>query len=252
MSAHANPLPPSALLTVHEVVHLPTTSSTMDEAHQRAARGAPAGTLIVADQQTAGRGRSGSSWESDADHGVWFTLIERPTDASAVDVLSIRIGLTIASAVQALAVEPIQLKWPNDLFVGTRKLAGVLVEARWRERTVDWVAIGVGINLRVPRTNSAAGSLQSGTSRNDVLLRLIPALREMVAVPGSLSSAELVAWRARDLALDRRVLSPVAGTVRGLDSTGALRIEDHDGAMHELRSGSLVFAAEASITDSPC
>ncbi|MEP6763839.1 MAG: biotin--[acetyl-CoA-carboxylase] ligase [Gemmatimonadaceae bacterium] len=244
LSAHVNPLPHSSDLDVHEVVHLPTTTSTMDEAHARASRGAPAGTLIVADEQTAGRGRSGNVWESDSGQGVWFTLIERPTDAAAVDVMAIRIGLTIASAIQALAAEPIQLKWPNDLFVDAKKLAGILVEARWRERALDWVAIGVGINLQLPKNNDNAGTLQSGTSRNDVLLRVIPALRKMATIAGSLSVNELVAWKSRDFALDRAVISPIAGVVRGLESTGALRVEDANGTLHELRSGSLVFAPD--------
>ncbi len=243
LSGHHSPLPSSEELRAHEVVHLPSTTSTMDEAHARASRGAPAGTLIVADEQTAGRGRSGNVWQSDAGRGVWFTLIERPTDAAAVDVMSIRIGLTIAAAIQPLAVEPIQLKWPNDLFVAQRKVAGILVEARWRERTVDWVAIGVGINLYVPRNNNSATALKSGITRNDVLLRVIPALRQMASICGSLSTKELLAWKARDLALDRPIVSPIAGIVRGVDSTGALRVEDSVGVLHEIRSGSLVFAA---------
>ncbi|MEP6778487.1 MAG: biotin--[acetyl-CoA-carboxylase] ligase, partial [Gemmatimonadaceae bacterium] len=245
-SGHVNPLPHSSEMDVHEVVHLPTTTSTMDEAHARASRGAPAGTLILADEQTAGRGRSGNVWESEAGQGIWFTLIERPTDAAAVDVMSIRIGLTIASAIQVMATEPIQLKWPNDLFVGNKKLAGILVEARWRERTVDWVAIGVGINLRLPKNNDHAAALQTGTTRNDVLLRVIPALRKMATITGSLSSNELLAWKSRDFALDRAVIAPITGIVRGVESTGALRVEDAGGTVHELRSGSLVFAPDQS------
>ena len=244
LSAHDDPLPTAGELHVHEVVHLPSTPSTMDEAHARASRGAPAGTLISADKQTAGRGRSGNAWESDVGQGVWFTLIERPTDAAAVDVMSIRIGLTIATVIQALASAPIQLKWPNDLFVAGRKIAGILVEARWRERALDWVAIGVGINLCAPRNNAQAGALQAGTTRNDVLNRVIPALREMAQATGNLRHTELLAWERRDLALNRQVVAPVPGIVRGLDSTGALRVEDCDGVIHDVRSGSLVFARD--------
>lgn len=241
-AGHTNPLPSSAELQAHEVVHLVTTTSTMDEAHARAGRGAPAGTLIVADEQTAGRGRGGNSWQSELAAGVWLTLIERPTDAAAVDVLSIRLGLAIANAVQEFTGERIQVKWPNDLYVDTRKLAGVLVEARWREGVLDWVAIGVGLNLRAPRSNSYAGGLRDGITRNDVVLRLVPALRDAASQLGSLTTAEQQQWAERDIAVGRVVVAPVAGTVLGIECNGALRVRDQAGVIHDLRTGSLVFA----------
>lgn len=228
---------------MHEVVHLPSVTSTMDEAHARASRGAPAGTLIVADEQTAGRGRGGNVWESEAGVGVWCTLIERPTDAAAVDVLSIRLGLALAQSLAALAPGPISLKWPNDLYVGAGKLAGILVEARWREGALDWVAIGIGINLVVPRQNRGAAALKDGTTRNDVLLQMIPAVRAAVQAVGLLSVQEQQEWTERDLATNREVAAPFAGVVRGLERNGALRVEDAAGVVHELRTGSLVFAS---------
>jgi BirA family biotin operon repressor/biotin-[acetyl-CoA-carboxylase] ligase len=239
---HADPLPHSVDLHVHEVVHLSSVTSTMDEAHARATRGAPAGTLIVADHQTAGRGRGGNVWESEARQGIWCTLIERPTDAAAVDVLSIRLGLAIAKSIEPFASSSISLKWPNDLYVGTGKLAGILVEARWREGALDWVAIGIGVNLTVPRNNSSAAALVPGTSRNDVLLQMIPAVRNAAHFHGILSHHEQDEWALRDLAVNRAVTAPIAGVVRGLERNGALRVEDGAGVVHELRAGSLVFA----------
>ncbi len=114
--------------------------STMDEAHALATEGAPAGTVVLADSQKAGRGRNGKRWTSPP-RGVWMTLIERPPDASAIDVLSLRIGLAAARALDAFTSEPVRVKWPNDLFVENAKVAGVLVEARWRGERLDWVAI---------------------------------------------------------------------------------------------------------------
>ncbi|MEO7361030.1 MAG: biotin--[acetyl-CoA-carboxylase] ligase [Gemmatimonadaceae bacterium] len=235
-------LPSAGALHVHEVVHLPVVSSTMDAAHARATLGAPAGTLIVADQQSAGRGRGGNVWESELGQGVWCTLVERPTDAAAVDVLSIRLGLAIAKAIEPFAEGPIALKWPNDLYVGASKLAGILVEARWREGALDWVAIGIGINLTVPRHNSFAAALRPGIARNDVLLQMIPAVRNVTKYHGILSHHEQDEWTARDYSVNRRVTAPVAGVVRGLERNGALRVEDDDGVVHELRAGSLIFA----------
>src|SRR3954468_708598 len=121
----------SELLKVPRVEVLETTTSTLDVAHRLAAEGAPAGTLILADEQTAGRGRDGKSWQSLPGAGLWLTLIERPEDSSGRGVLSLRIGLAAAEPLDRFAAEPIRLKWPNDLFVDGEKLAGILVEARW-------------------------------------------------------------------------------------------------------------------------
>lgn len=242
-SEHESPLPNAVDLHVHELVHLSSVTSTMDEAHARATHGAPAGTFVVADHQTAGRGRGGNVWESEAGQGVWCTLIERPTDTAAVDVLSIRLGLAIAKAIEPFAEGSISLKWPNDLYVGASKLAGILVEARWREGALDWVAIGIGINLSVPQHNSGAAALKAGTTRNQVLLEMIPAVRAVAQYHGILSHHEQDEWTSRDLSVNRAVTAPIVGIVRGLERNGALRVEDQAGVVHELRAGSLVFAS---------
>lgn len=241
---HESHLPSAAEMHATDVVHLVSVTSTMDEAHARAALGAPAGTLIVADEQVAGRGRGGNNWESDFGDGVWCTLLERPDDASAIDVLSIRLGLAIAEALEPLAAAPICVKWPNDLYVDRSKLAGILVEARWREGVPEWVAIGVGVNLHVPNRNSGAAALSDGTTRGDVLRRMIPAIRAAAAKRGFLSVDEQTAWESRDLAMQRAVIAPVAGVVRGIEQDGALLVTDGGGRIHEIRSGSLVFSTD--------
>ncbi|MHB2034867.1 MAG: biotin--[acetyl-CoA-carboxylase] ligase, partial [Gemmatimonadaceae bacterium] len=120
----------AAMLGVPALELFDTVGSTLDVAHARAAEGAAAGTLILADEQTAGRGRQGRAWVSQRASGIWLTLIERPADPRAVDVLSLRLGLHAAAALAPFVHSPIGLKWPNDLYVDGRKLAGILVEAR--------------------------------------------------------------------------------------------------------------------------
>ncbi|HVD60593.1 MAG TPA: biotin--[acetyl-CoA-carboxylase] ligase, partial [Gemmatimonadaceae bacterium] len=139
------------------------TTSTQDVAHKLADEGARSGTLVIADQQTKGRGRSGARWSSPPGSGLWLTLVERPHDPSGVEVLSIRTGIRAARALDRFAAEPIRLKWPNDLYVGGRKLAGILVEARWRESRLEWIAIGIGINISPPADMPDAAGLDSGT-----------------------------------------------------------------------------------------
>src|SRR5581483_9095036 len=104
--------------------------------------------------------------------GIWLTLVERP-DATAIDVLSLRVGLALAPALDEFASAPVQLKWPNDLYVDGRKLAGILIEARWRDQSPDWVAIGVGINVRPPASEPRAIGLRATADRLGVLQAII-------------------------------------------------------------------------------
>jgi BirA family biotin operon repressor/biotin-[acetyl-CoA-carboxylase] ligase len=217
-------------------------SSTLDVAHELGASGAPAGTIVLADAQTAGRGRFGRSWRSARGAGIWLTVIERPATASDLDVLPVRVGIALAPALDAFTGQPVALKWPNDLYVGRGKLAGILTEARWRGDRLEWVAVGVGINVRAPEEEIAAG-LRPATTRLDVLDAVVPAIRAAAARRGPLSEAELATFAARDLAAGVRCVEPVAGTVCGIDPGGALLVELGSGVI-AIRSGSLVLKEE--------
>jgi BirA family transcriptional regulator, biotin operon repressor / biotin---[acetyl-CoA-carboxylase] ligase len=216
--------------------------STMDVAHALGAEGAVAGTLVLTDEQTAGRGRSGRPWRSRAGAGIWITLLERPNDPEALGVLSIRLGLKVAPVLERYTDEPIRLKWPNDLLVSSGKVAGILVESRWREQQVDWVAIGLGVNVASPEGVAGAG-LREGTRRLDVLTELVPALRAAARGRGSLTADELERWAARDHAAGRLCRLPVRGRVRGVAADGSLVVE-REGATEFARAGSLVLEEE--------
>jgi BirA family biotin operon repressor/biotin-[acetyl-CoA-carboxylase] ligase len=231
-------------LDVPRVALFPEVASTMDVAHALAGEGAPAGTLVLADAQSAGRGRAGRRWSSERGRGIWLTLVERPTDPEAIEVLSLRLGLRTAAAVDRFAPAPVRVKWPNDLYVGGRKLAGVLVEARWRDGRPEWVAIGLGMNVVTPPDVPTAIGLRDGTPRLDVLRALVPAVRRAAAERGPLDDDELRAFAERDLALGRAVVEPLPGLVRGLTPAGELRVETPAGELRAIRHGSLVLAGE--------
>lgn len=230
-------------LGVPRVVAFDSIGSTLDVAHDLAAAGADAGTLVVADAQTAGRGRMGRTWRSEPGAGVWLTLIERPRDVAALDVLSLRIGLALAPVLDAFSATPVRLKWPNDLYVGPRKLGGILVEARWRDSAPEWAAIGVGVNVRVPEGAEHAAGLATQATRADVLLRIVPAMRAAAARTGPLDRTELDAFASRDVAAGRRCRGPVAGRVQGIDPSGAL-VVDIGSEVAIIRAGSLVLEEE--------
>lgn len=227
-------------LDLARVELLEATTSTLDVAHKLASQGAPSGTLVIANEQTAGRGREGRTWQSSPGAGLWITLIERPADTSGLGVLSLRVGLVAAEALDRFAAEPIRLKWPNDLYVDERKLGGILVEARWREATVEWVAIGLGINVRPPENMESAASLEPGTDRLDVLGELIPGVRAAAQARGPLRSEEMDEFNARDLARGKTCVQPALGRVAGISETGELLVAMAD-AVTPFRSGSLVL-----------
>ena len=230
-------------LNVPRIVVLDETGSTLDVAHALANEGAPAGTLVVANAQTAGRGRLGRAWRSASGAGVWLTLIARPSSSRGLDVLSLRVGIALAPALDGLVRERIRLKWPNDLYVGDRKLAGVLVEARWRDGAPEWVAIGVGINVRVPDDEPRATGMPDGVRRATVLERAVQAIRAAASASGPLTEDETRAFAQRDWAVGRACVEPVAGRVVGIDASGALLI-DVGSEITAVRGGSLVLEEE--------
>ncbi|MEP7381888.1 MAG: biotin--[acetyl-CoA-carboxylase] ligase, partial [Gemmatimonadota bacterium] len=249
------------VLDVPLLAWYPELASTMDVAHALAQRGAPSGTVVLADAQTRGRGRGGKRWSSGLGAGLWMTLIDRPTDASGIDVLSLRVGLRAARALDRYTSTPIALKWPNDLMLPGGKLGGILVEVRWREQRPEWVAVGIGVNLvdpgmpgaaalgadagplaergayddavrppdgsRDPVHASGAPHASSATrteaaDRTSVLGELLPALRAACRTHGALSAAEIREFAARDWACGRRVCAPQQGTVAGISPAGEL------------------------------
>jgi len=245
---------------IGQLVHEASVSSTMDLAHALAQEGAASGTVVVADVQRAGRGRGGKTWHSTAGDGLWCTVIARDAPASGLGVLSMRIGLAIVDAVTPWCDGATGLKWPNDVLLSTavgpermvvsswRKLAGVLVEARWRDAQVEWIAIGIGLNLRVAPADVPSAALRAGVTRADVLHALIPRVRDAAQTSGDLADTELARWSAHDMAVGRRCSAPVPGVVAGVQADGALRVLLADGSEVTHRSGSLIFVVE----EEPC
>ena len=232
----------AARLGVPAVLLFDQVGSTLDVAHRVAPESA-SGTLVLADEQTAGRGRHGRRWTSAPGAGIWLTLVERPTDVRALDVLSLRCGLYAAEALDAMAGSRVGVKWPNDLYVGERKLAGILIETRWRGTAPDWVAIGFGINVVAPDVPTGIG-LRPGVSRVEVLDALVPALRRAAGASRHLGDDELARWDARDFAAGRPLDSPAEGRASGISREGELLVTDAAGSLTRHRSGSLTFAEQ--------
>ena len=220
---------------------LAETDSTQNVAHALAEAGAPAGTVVLADSQSAGRGRLGRSWSSERGAGVWCTVIERPASPDALEVLALRVGLHAAENLDRFAGDTVYVKWPNDLLVAFKKLGGILVEARWVGQSLAWVAVGVGVNVTAPSNIPDAIGLKPAVRRVEVLSAIVGAVRGAAAQRRYLTASELKRFSDRDAIAGRRILSPVEGTVAGVTAAGALAIETSRGAEY-IRTGTVEFA----------
>lgn len=204
-------------------LHFRLTDSTNTRARELAAAGAPHGMLVTAAEQSAGRGRQGRSWTAPAGRALLCSVVVHDPPP----LLSLLAGLATAEAVGPQAL----LKWPNDVYVDGRKVAGILVEGRPQER---WGVVGVGVNVAVPPDAFApevadrAGTLGLGPEAIEPLLaRLLWALARWLAAPGP---EMLDAVRARD-ALLGQTLTWAGGTARGagIDDQGRLLVDTPDG-----------------------
>src|SRR5204862_410299 len=184
---------------------------------------------VVIGARAAGRGRDGRTWHS-PHGGVWLGVLFRPQH-TVLGTIGIRAGLAVADTVDALLGGPVaRLKWPNDVLLDDRKLAGILCEGRWQGERLQWLAVGVGVNVRnavPPAVASRAIALEErlpDVRRIDVLDRLVPALVRGATLDPALSEAECAAFALRDWLRGRQLRSPAAGRAGGLRPDGALLV----------------------------
>jgi len=212
-------------------VHLRETASTNDRARALAAAGAPHGTLVTAGVQTAGRGRQGRAWMAPPGCALLCSLLLRAYDP----LLPLRGGLAVADLAGSRAL----VKWPNDVLVDGRKLAGILVEARPQD---GWAVLGIGVNAAVdlgalpPGVRERAATLgRPAHALEATLSELLGHLATRLAEPAEVC---LAALRARDALRGRPVRwADGTGTGAGIDDTGALLVRLPDGSVQALAAG---------------
>ncbi len=209
----------------------------------RAEAGAGSGSVIVAREQTAGRGRRGRAWLSAAEDSLTFSLLWRFSAGTSLSGLSLAVGLALARALEQMGLTHLSLKWPNDLLLGEAKLAGVLIEVVPGQ--LPAAVIGVGLNLRLPqampedlRLRSAAleGQLQPLPSASRLLAKLLVELHALLEEfqAGGFSRLrdewlEHHAYEQRPVQLSSDHAEPQSGICRGVDGDGALLLETSTG-----------------------
>ncbi|MDR1890167.1 MAG: biotin--[acetyl-CoA-carboxylase] ligase [Zoogloeaceae bacterium] len=222
---------------------LPECPSTNALLLERAAQGAPSGSVLVAERQTAGRGRRGRVWISRPEDSLTFSLLWRWRKDARLAGLSLAVGLALHRALHGLGARDLGLKWPNDLLYcgagGAAKLAGILIELASDTRGVASV-IGVGINLFAPQVpeQATAGLVDccAETPSRDILLAaLLTELARHLDLFAHAGFAALRAdWQLRHVWQDKNVRLHedsriVEGICRGVDDDGALLLATADG-----------------------
>jgi BirA family biotin operon repressor/biotin-[acetyl-CoA-carboxylase] ligase len=234
-------------------MHLDRCASTNDEASRLAAGGAPHGTIVVAGEQTAGRGRQGRAWHSPPGDNLYLSCLLRP-DLAPRDVSGITLaaGIAVCDALNFFSVGA-SLKWPNDVVAAGGKLAGILTEMSTRAHTIEHVVVGIGVDANTidfpPELASVATSLRRETG----------AVVDLGALEASVCG-ELERWfdrffggglgairddwtsRAR-LGERERARSgqrEIEGRSVGIDDGGALQIADDDGRLHRVVAGDVL------------
>jgi BirA family biotin operon repressor/biotin-[acetyl-CoA-carboxylase] ligase len=212
-------------------LHLRTIGSTNARARELAQAGAPHGTAVTADEQTAGRGRQGRGWSTPPGSALAVSLVIHDPDP----LLSLRAGLAVAD----LAGPGARVKWPNDVLVDGRKVAGILAEGRPQE---GWAVLGIGVNAALDLAvlpedvRVSAGTLGLAPSELPrALAELLAALERRLAEP---PGATLDALRELDaLAGEPLRWEGGAGTGAGIADDGSLLVRDAAGAVHALAAG---------------
>ena len=224
-------------LSWHEEV-----GSTNDVAIAAAETGAPEGFVVAANAQSQGRGRVGRSWSSPPGAGLYVSVVLRPA-GPALRLLTIAAGVAIAEGVHAASGLETCVKWPNDVHVGSRKLAGILAEAGSSAGDVDYVVLGFGINIRraayppdvAARATSIESELGRQMDRGLVLAECLAALANRYdMLQGGAAGDVIAAWRTRAVVhMGRAVEWDVDGGLRqgraeDIDATGALLVRVKD------------------------
>jgi len=213
----------------------------------RAENGAPSGSVLVAREQTAGRGRRGRAWLSAPGDSLTFSLLWRYSEATSLAGLSLAVGVALARALEQLPLVGLSLKWPNDLLLGEGKLAGVLIEVVPAQTHVQAqsVVIGIGVNLHLPaampadlRVRSAALAMAATPlpAASHLLARLLVQLHSVLSDFAAGGFAPLRPEWLRRHAFDQRRIQllsdfavPLVGICRGVDEDGALLLETQAG-----------------------
>ncbi len=234
------------------LVYVPEVDSTQSLARHEAELGASEGTIVIAEAQTAGRGRFGRRWVSPAGVNLYFTVVLRP-DADRLRRLSIITPLAVVRAVRIVTGLEAKIKWPNDVLIGDKKLAGILIETVMAGDTVDFALLGIGVNVNLdvatyPEIASIATSLRTELgheiSRELLLLALFKELEQLYLETSAKSALD--EWRSLLVTLGHEVKATTGnrveeGVAEDVDASGDLILRRTNGSRVIIAAGDVTL-----------
>ena len=238
-----------------DVHHYDSVSSTMDEAFRLGLAGAPEGAVVVAEAQTKGRGRMGRSWSSPKGKGIYFSLILRPKlPPSQAAMLTLAAAVAVSESIEKITPRvKAKIKWPNDLLIGSKKLCGILTELCAETDRVQFIVVGVGINVNTTSTQllpeatslrAETGALCSRTLLFQEILRNFEKRYQAFLKDGP--SAVVADWKVRSATLGCKVKfmergDPRVGVAEDLADDGGLLIRMPDGKIIKRVAGDILL-----------
>ncbi len=240
-----------------EIFAFGRVGSTNDVATALARGGAPDGSLVIAEEQTKGRGRLGRRWHSPPSAGLWFSLILKPDlSPEASTTLSLAAALGIATALDEAYGIPARIKWPNDVLVHGRKICGILTEAEFLGRALNFVVVGIGINVLGGEADfpseirDIATSIRmeagDGMTRSDVLVAVMEAIEREYVRLGKRGFSELKGDLLGKSSLVGEMIRVhtggglIEGMAVDIDDRGALILRHDDGSLERILAGDVV------------
>jgi BirA family biotin operon repressor/biotin-[acetyl-CoA-carboxylase] ligase len=223
------------------------TGSTNSDALAAARSGAPHGTVFIADEQYAGRGRGDHGWHSAAGEGLYVSVLLRPqVTAARLPLIPLAAGLAAGEAIRAIAALTVDLRWPNDLLIGPRKVGGILVEAHSEGSSVTYAVVGIGINVHQQSfaadlsTPATSLDIEAGRriSRQSLLVALLKSLERETLTLEDEQAAELIPTRVEQVSTWIRGKSvevhgpqSCSGVTAGMDKHGFLLVRTNAGTV---------------------
>ncbi len=240
------------------VYFFPATDSTNAQAFRLAEAGASEGTVVIADTQTEGRGRMKRTWFAPPALNLYASIILKPSfDAALSSPLTIMAGVAVAELLSSYCPRGVRLKWPNDVLINNRKVSGILTEIKTFGKEVEFVVLGIGININMKRDDCdpsfelIATSLKEETGRDvsrlDLAVRLFDKVGkyyQLLCRGGMAAIRELWIEYAQLLGKYVEVTfggEVCGGVVAGMDEMGALTITADDGGKRRVIAGDVVI-----------
>lgn len=236
------------------IVYVSALGSTNDLAKDLALGGAPEGTVVLTEEQTAGKGRRGRSWLAPSKTNLLFSILLRPAlSLNRVFSLTMALALAALEAVEGETGVPCRIKWPNDLYAGARKLGGILTEFAGKEKQVDWVVLGLGLNVNWcpeqgketpwPAATSILSETRERFPRDGLLVQILRRFESHLVRLLSGAGEDLYRkWNQCSMVLGKEVViesegSRMTGKATRIDENGALILEDGEGRRHVITHG---------------